>query len=78
MTQIAYTEKKYHIITYGCQMNKNDSERMSGMLENIGLVNTENWQKADLVILNTCSIRDRAGKKGFREISITTSLPTKT
>ena len=56
-------DKKYHIITYGCQMNKNDSERMCGMLENIGYSETEVWQDANLVILNTCSIRDRAERR---------------
>lgn len=53
----------YHIITYGCQMNKNDTERMSGMLENIGYREETDWQKAQLVILNTCSIRDKAERR---------------
>ena len=55
--------KKYHIITYGCQMNKNDSERMAGLLENIGYTNTEDWQEANLILLNTCSIRDKAERR---------------
>lgn len=55
--------KTYHIITYGCQMNKNDSERMAGLLENIGYTATEDWQQANLVLLNTCSIRDKAERR---------------
>lgn len=53
----------YHIMTYGCQMNKNDSERMAGLLENLGYEHTPNWQEANLVLLNTCSIRDKAEKR---------------
>ena len=53
----------YHIITYGCQMNKNDSERMGGLLENIGFLPTEDWREANLVLVNTCSIRDKAERR---------------
>ena len=55
--------KTYHIITYGCQMNKNDSERMAGLLENIGYTTTDDWQEANLILLNTCSIRDKAERR---------------
>ncbi len=55
--------KKYHIITYGCQMNKNDSERMAGLLENLGFEAADSWQEANLVLLNTCSIRDKAERR---------------
>ena len=53
----------YHIMTYGCQMNKNDSERMAGLLENLGYEYTADWKEANLVLLNTCSIRDKAEKR---------------
>ncbi len=53
----------YHIITYGCQMNKNDSERMAGLLENIGYKKAVGFEVANLVILNTCSIRDKAERR---------------
>ncbi len=53
----------YHIITYGCQMNQNDTERMAGMLENIGYTESADWREAQLVILNTCSIRDKAERR---------------
>lgn len=55
--------KKYHIITYGCQMNKNDSERVAGLLENLGFESTDTYENADLVLLNTCSIRDKAERR---------------
>lgn len=58
-----FTGRSYHIITYGCQMNKNDTERMSGMLENIGFHESETWQEANLIVLNTCSIRDKAERR---------------
>ena len=55
--------QKYHIITYGCQMNKNDSERMAGLLENLGYVYVDHWKEANLVLLNTCSIREKAERR---------------
>lgn len=56
-------QKKYHVITYGCQMNKNDSERISGMMENLGFQEADDWRDANLVILNTCSIRDKSERR---------------
>ncbi len=51
---------KYHIITYGCQMNKSDSERIAGILENDGYKAAPNINGADLVIVNMCSVRQSA------------------
>ena len=62
--------RNYHIITYGCQMNKNDSERIAGMLENIGYSEVEKWEDAHLVVLNTCSIRDRAERRVMGKLQI--------
>jgi tRNA-2-methylthio-N6-dimethylallyladenosine synthase len=53
----------YHIVTFGCQMNKADSERMSGILEDMGYNSTEDPDQADLILCNTCSIRDSAEQK---------------
>ncbi len=50
----------FHITTYGCQMNKNDSERMAGLLGSLGFVATEDESVADLIIVNTCSVRESA------------------
>ena len=55
----------YHITTFGCQMNKADSERMAGVLESLGYTATENEFKADLVLYNTCTIRDNAEQKVY-------------
>lgn len=55
--------KKFFIRTYGCQMNELDTEIMVGQLENRGLTRTEDEQAADLLIFNTCSIRDLAERK---------------
>lgn len=52
--------KTYHVFTYGCQGNLADSEVISGILEQIGYIKAEDPYKADLVILNTCAIRENA------------------
>ena len=57
--------RRYHITTFGCQMNKADSERMAGILENLGLENTDNPDQADLILYNTCTIRDNAEQKVY-------------
>lgn len=51
---------KYYIETYGCQMNVYDSELVGGQLEKLGYSNTDNVENADLIFLNTCSIREKA------------------
>ncbi len=50
----------YNITTYGCQMNKNDSERMAGLLSSLGFTKTPDESVADLIIVNTCSVRQSA------------------
>ena len=55
----------YHITTFGCQMNKADSERMAGILEDLGFIWTEDPLTADLVLYNTCTIRDNAEQKVY-------------
>jgi len=51
---------KYHVTTFGCQMNEHDSERMKGMLESLGYDAAPEQDQADLILFNTCSIRERA------------------
>ena len=53
----------YHVTTFGCQMNAKDSEKLAGVLESIGYVFEEDELKADVVIFNTCTIRDNADQK---------------
>ena len=55
----------YWITTFGCQMNKADSERMAGILEKIGYIKAEDEFEADLVLYNTCTIRDNAEQKVY-------------
>ncbi|MBD2654621.1 tRNA (N6-isopentenyl adenosine(37)-C2)-methylthiotransferase MiaB [Synechocystis sp. FACHB-383] len=59
------SHRRYHIITFGCQMNKADSERMAGILDNLGMTYTDDPNQADLVLYNTCSIRDNAEQKVY-------------
>ena len=60
--------KYYNIITYGCQMNEHDSEQMAGMLENMGYQHTEDLAQADIILLNTCIIRENAELKVFGKL----------
>src|SRR5271168_3615377 len=60
------TEKKsVYIETFGCQMNKSDTEHMYGLLDEIGYHQTDNLKDADLMILNTCAIREGAEDKVY-------------
>src|SRR3954449_6309852 len=52
--------KRYHVTTFGCQMNEHDSERMKGMLESLGYAEAPAREDADLILFNTCSIREKA------------------
>ena len=56
-------DKKYLILTYGCQMNVHDSEYISGIMEDIGYTKTDDMDKADVIIVNTCAIRENAHNK---------------
>ncbi len=55
----------YHVTTFGCQMNARDSEKLSGILEECGLERCEDELEADVVIYNTCTVRDNANQKFF-------------
>jgi len=60
--------KRYMITTYGCQMNEHDTEVMKGMLERMGFAETSDRLQADLILLNTCAIRENAEDKVFGEL----------
>jgi tRNA-2-methylthio-N6-dimethylallyladenosine synthase len=62
--------KTFYVRTYGCQMNELDSEIMIGQLENRGLVRSEDENDADLLMYNTCSIRDLAERKVMGKLSV--------
>jgi tRNA-2-methylthio-N6-dimethylallyladenosine synthase len=55
--------KRYHVTTFGCQMNEHDSERMKGMLESLGYAEAGERAHADLILFNTCSIRESADSR---------------
>lgn len=55
--------KKYFLLTYGCQMNVHDSENISGIMEEMGYSKTDNMEDSNIIILNTCAIRENAHNK---------------
>jgi len=59
---------KYHIVTYGCQMNVHDSEKLSGMLNYMGYTWTDNQEEADLILFNTCCVREHAELRVYGNI----------
>src|SRR5215212_7219768 len=60
--------KKYRIETFGCQMNVHDSERMAGLLDQSGYEVTEDDRDADVIVINTCSVRERAEEKLYTRL----------
>ncbi len=76
--QINYIEKvkdiikdrslTYSILTMGCQLNENDSEKIAGMVEELGFEVTDKPEDADLVIYNTCCVRENAEERLFGKI----------
>ncbi len=54
---------RYLVRTFGCQMNEHDSERIAGVLEAEGMEATEDLEEADVVVLNTCCIRENADNR---------------
>jgi tRNA-2-methylthio-N6-dimethylallyladenosine synthase len=61
-------KKTYYIQTLGCQMNYSDSERISTVLDNLGMKKTEEMKKADLILFNTCSVRQKAEDRVFGQM----------
>jgi len=59
----ATADKRFHVTTFGCQMNEHDSERMKGMLGSLGYAEADGREDADLILFNTCSIRENADNR---------------
>jgi len=59
---------KYYILTFGCKLNENDSEKIAGMLEELGYSETENYKDADIIVFNTCCVRENAEERLFGKI----------
>src|SRR5947209_6082501 len=62
-------QKKFYLETFGCQMNVHDSEKVIGTLVHEGYAQVETVEEADLVLYNTCSIRDKAEQKVFNRLN---------
>ncbi len=63
MNEPSHSKPRYHLTTFGCQMNEHDSERMKGMLESLGYAQAPARGEADLILFNTCSIRESADSR---------------
>ena len=69
--------KLFYISTFGCQMNEEDSEKLSGMLKNIGYSRTENKEEAGIILFNTCCVRENAENKVFGNLGQLKALKKK-
>jgi tRNA-2-methylthio-N6-dimethylallyladenosine synthase len=70
--------RKYRIETFGCQMNYHDSEQMAGLLESAGYERTSDDEDADVVVINTCSVRERAEEKLYTRLGELRELERRT
>ena len=79
MKKVAKNQKnqKYFILTMGCQLNENDSEKLSGMLETMGYSKTDDVKEANFAILNTCCVRENAEEKLFGKVGELKNLKEK-
>jgi tRNA-2-methylthio-N6-dimethylallyladenosine synthase len=66
--------KSFHVTTFGCQMNEHDSERMKGMLESLGYAEVESREDAELILFNTCSIREKADERFVQHLRAAAAL----
>lgn len=70
-------DKKYTISTFGCQMNENDSEKLAGMLEAMGYTRTEKLEECDLILYNTCCVRENAELKVYGHLGSLKALKSR-
>jgi tRNA-2-methylthio-N6-dimethylallyladenosine synthase len=66
---LPHRPKRYHVVTYGCQMNAHDSEKIAGMLEAMGMVSAPAREEADFVIFNTCCVRENAERRALGNVT---------
>ena len=71
---VAFPERKVWVKTFGCQMNYHDSERLLSNLKDLNYTQTENKAEADLVLFNTCAVRDLANEKFYSQLGEILSL----
>ena len=67
--ELPHRPRSYHVVTYGCQMNAHDSEKIAGLLEEMGMQPAEKREEADFVIFNTCCIRENAERKALGNVA---------
>ncbi len=61
--------RSYHVVTYGCQMNAHDSEKLAGLLREMGMTEAPTREEADLVLFNTCCVRDNAERRALGNVT---------
>ena len=66
---LPHRPQSYYVVTYGCQMNAHDSEKIAGMLEKMGMFPAEKREEADFVIFNTCCVRENAERRALGNVS---------
>ena len=69
VSAMADRPKSYHVVTYGCQMNAHDSEKLAGMLRDMGMTEAADRTEADFVIFNTCCVRDNAERRALGNVT---------
>ena len=67
--ELPHRPSSYHVVTYGCQMNAHDSEKIAGMLGEMGMIPSENREEADFVIFNTCCVRENAERRALGNVT---------
>lgn len=77
VSKLSHRNKKYIINTLGCQQNESDSEKLAGMLEKMGYSEAYDMNEADLILFNTCAVRENAEKKLFGRVGALKSLKEK-
>ena len=70
-------DRRYTISTFGCQMNENDSEKLAGMLESMGYSQTDKAEDCDLILFNTCCVRENAEQKVYGHLGALKALKTR-
>ena len=69
-SDMPFGQKTYYIQTFGCQMNEHDSEKMAGMLEEMGFAPSEQREDADVIVVNTCSVRENADNRFLDSLAL--------
>ena len=70
MSETSEQPRRFYVRTYGCQMNEHDSERIAGLLASEGMEATDDLESADVVVLNTCCIRENADNKLYGNLGV--------